>query len=84
MLGSDDTQGIQECFMPDYTGWAVDPENPAEFRARLESLFAQSPADRTALAVTARGYARQNFEPRRQATAYIELFERLLRNRQPA
>lgn len=79
-----DTQGIQECFMPDYTGWAVDPENPADFRARLESLFAQSPADRTALAVTARGYARQNFEPRRQAAAYIELFERLLRNRQPA
>jgi glycosyltransferase involved in cell wall biosynthesis len=79
-----DTQGIQECFMPGITGWATDPENPWDFRARLEQLFAQPPAERAALAATARGYARQNFDPQLQANAYIELFERLLRNRQPA
>jgi len=73
--------GIQECFIEGETGWMVAQGDLAGFRAALAVLAADSPAQRAGRAARAREFARTAFDPARQVTAYIELFELLIRRR---
>lgn len=70
-------QGIEECFVPDKTGWAIRRDDRPAFRSTLTRLMAMSPAARAELAAAARAYARETFDPTRQVTAYLDLFARL-------
>lgn len=72
-----EAQGIRECFLPDDTGWAIPRGDHAGFRAALQRLFAETPADRARRAAAARMAARVTFDPARQVGAYLELFGRL-------
>lgn len=74
-----EAQGIEECFVPEQTGWMIERDNRAAFRQQLVRLCETLPTVRARLAETARGHARCYFEPRRQMYAYLELFGRLLR-----
>jgi glycosyltransferase involved in cell wall biosynthesis len=72
-------QGIEECFVPGRTGWAIPRDDRAAFRSSLLSLLRLEPADRASRAAAARDYARRTFAPDRQVAAYLELFHRLHR-----
>jgi glycosyltransferase involved in cell wall biosynthesis len=70
-------QGIEECFVPGRTGWAIARGDRAAFRAALQPLIRASPDDRRQLAAAARTYARTTFDPARQVEAYLNLFRGL-------
>jgi glycosyltransferase involved in cell wall biosynthesis len=72
-----EAQGIDECFLPGRTGWAIAPGDRPAFRAAVERLIADPPDRRAARSAEARAYALEKFDPARQAAAYFELFERL-------
>ena len=72
-----EAQGIQECFIPGRTGWAVARNDRAAFRAILTRRLHDSASDRKAAAASARAFARDRFDPERQVAAYLQLFQRL-------
>jgi glycosyltransferase involved in cell wall biosynthesis len=72
-----EAQGIEECFVPGRTGWAIPAGDRAAFRIALEGLVAEPPDLRGARAAEARAFARATFDPARQTAAYLELFQRL-------
>lgn len=71
-------QGIEECFLPNYTGWVVPRDDRAGFRDILAQLLARLDADRPTLAATARARARSLFDPDCNVQAYLELFRQLI------
>jgi glycosyltransferase involved in cell wall biosynthesis len=73
-----EAQGIGECFVPDRTGWIIPRHDRAAFQAALTHRFADSPSARAAIAAAARAYARETFDPGRQAASYLALFRDLL------
>jgi glycosyltransferase involved in cell wall biosynthesis len=81
-----DAQGIGECFIPGATGWTIARGDLPGFRAAVCRLAAEGPAGRAARAASAREFARTEFSPGRQVSAYLDLFERILRDgpRSPA
>jgi glycosyltransferase involved in cell wall biosynthesis len=70
-------QGMDECFIPNHTGWSIPRGDRAGFNAALLRLAGESPAARAGRALTARAYARKAFDPQRQVAAYLDLFARL-------
>lgn len=70
-------QGIEECFVPGRTGWAISRDDRGAFRAALLPLLTPDPADRADRAAAARAYARSTFAPERQVQAYLDLFKQL-------
>ena len=70
-------QGIEECFRPGRTGWAIARDDRAAFRVAVVHCMRASPATRSALAAEAQAYARENFDSARQVQAYLQLFQRL-------
>ena len=68
-------QGIEECFIPGRTGWAIPRDDRAAFRAALLRLASAPPAERHDRAAQARTYARTTFDPARQVAAYLDLFQ---------
>jgi glycosyltransferase involved in cell wall biosynthesis len=70
-------QGIEECFLPGYTGWAIPREDRAAFCAAVVNLLDKSAADRAAIAAAARERARSLFDPDCNVQAYLDLFRRL-------
>lgn len=70
-------QGIAECFVPERTGWVIPRGHPNAFRAALLRLINAPAAERDALALAAKAFARRTFDPERQVAAYLELFTRL-------
>jgi glycosyltransferase involved in cell wall biosynthesis len=70
-------QGIEECFVPNRTGWAIARGDRAAFRAALQPLIDATPDARREIAAAARHYARTTFDPVRQVDAYLSLFHRL-------
>lgn len=79
-----EAQGVRECFIAGETGWAIPRGDPAAFRTILQRLFAAAPGERAARSSIARSAARQTFDPERQVTAYLDLFERLRADTRPA
>jgi glycosyltransferase involved in cell wall biosynthesis len=71
------TQGMEECFIPHLTGWAIPREDADGFRAAILALARESESARTKRSITAQSFARETFEPQRQVAAYLELFARL-------
>ncbi len=72
-----EAQGIQECFIPGRTGWPIARDDRVAFRAALTRRITESPTSRLAAAASARAFARETFDPARQVTAYLNLFNRL-------
>lgn len=72
-------QGIEECFLPGRTGWAIPRNDREAFRQALHDRLRASPSERAEVAALARRYARETFAPDRQVAAYLDLFQRLLR-----
>jgi glycosyltransferase involved in cell wall biosynthesis len=75
-----EAQGIQECFVPGRTGWAIARGDRVAFRAMLTRRMTDEPEVRTATAANARAFARETFDPARQVAAYLRLFDRLAQN----
>jgi glycosyltransferase involved in cell wall biosynthesis len=69
--------GVDECFVPGRTGWAIARGDRLSFRAAVERLMADTADERAARAREARAFAQERFDPARQAAAYFELFEKL-------
>jgi glycosyltransferase involved in cell wall biosynthesis len=78
-----DAQGIGECFISGHTGWVIPRDDRLAFHAALAPLFQLSNSARGELASAARSYARTSFDPARQVTAYLDLFDRLHPRAQP-
>lgn len=72
-----EAQGMSECFIPGETGEVISRGDADAFRAAVLRFARLSPAERTALAARARAFARDRFDPIRQARAYLDLFSRL-------
>jgi glycosyltransferase involved in cell wall biosynthesis len=72
-------QGIDECMVPERTGWVIERGDRAAFRLALERLAADPPDIRAARAAEASAFARSEFDPARQVSAYLDLFSRLLK-----
>jgi glycosyltransferase involved in cell wall biosynthesis len=70
-------QGIAECCVPGETGFVIPRGDHAAFRAALTRLIREPAADRARRAARARAFARETFDPQRQAAAYLGLFEKL-------
>jgi len=70
-------QGIEECFIPGRTGWAIGRDDRAAFRAAVQHIVAATPEARHLMAAEARDYARHTFDPGRQVAAYLTLFREL-------
>ena len=69
-------QGIEECFIPGRTGWAVRRDDRDAFRAALLRLIETPASAHTALAAEAQAYVRDTFDSGRQVAAYLDLFAR--------
>lgn len=70
-------QGMEECFVPGETGWAIPPDDTERFRATILRL-AREPKDIHAVrAAKARAFARTTFDPATQVSSYLALFSRL-------
>jgi glycosyltransferase involved in cell wall biosynthesis len=76
-------QGIQECFLPEETGWMIRRGDAEAFRAALERLMSFAPSARLELSAKARRFARETFDPSRQVESYLDLFARLTRPAAP-
>jgi glycosyltransferase involved in cell wall biosynthesis len=70
--------GVRECFVEGSTGWMVEHGDNSGFRSALALLAADTPAVRSARSEAARAFARRSFDPGRQVTAYLSLFDSLL------
>jgi glycosyltransferase involved in cell wall biosynthesis len=70
-------QGIEECFVPGQTGWAIARNDRASFRAAVNQVAAATPESRHVMTTGARDYARHTFDPGRQVAAYLDLFREL-------
>lgn len=70
-------QGMEECFVPGETGWAVPRGDDRAFQSRLLALMTEPEASRRSRADAARRYARETFDPDRQVESYLHLFQRL-------
>jgi glycosyltransferase involved in cell wall biosynthesis len=70
-------QGMEECFIPNQTGWALARDQPDAFRAAIFRLAGDSATVRAERAAVARSFARETFDPRRQVVAHLDLFARL-------
>jgi glycosyltransferase involved in cell wall biosynthesis len=73
-------QGMEECFMPNETGWAIPRGNADAFRAAIVRLAGESAESRAQRSAAAQAFARKTFDPDRQVAAYLGLFARLTRN----
>ena len=71
-------QGMEECFIPEKTGWAIPPSDAPGFRAAILRLAHESAADRAERSAAARTFARNAFDPKRQVAAYVDLLQQLL------
>ncbi len=71
-----DTDGVAETFRDRETGLLVPAGDTARFTAALAELLGQA-GRRAAMGAAARAWARTQFEPARQVSAYLALFERL-------
>ena len=65
--------------MPEETGWAIPRGDHAAFRAALERFMSEPPEKRAARRALAMQAARLTFDPARQVTAYLGLFEGLIK-----
>jgi glycosyltransferase involved in cell wall biosynthesis len=72
-----EAQGVRECFVPGRTGWAMARGDRTSFRAAVTRLMGDSPEVRAIRAAEARAFAREKFDPGRQAAAYFRLFDKL-------
>jgi glycosyltransferase involved in cell wall biosynthesis len=72
-------QGMAECCVPNDTGFVIPSGDRAAFLAAIRRLAAEPAAARAQRAARARAFARERFDPARQALAYLELFQRLIR-----
>jgi glycosyltransferase involved in cell wall biosynthesis len=72
-----EVQGIDECFLPDRTGWVVARDDRDAFRRALTQRMSEPSSTRAERAAAARSYAREMFDPQRQVAAYLDLFARL-------
>src|SRR5688500_7876166 len=52
-------QGMEECFIPNQTGWAIPPNDSAGSRATLIRLANESPASRDSRSADERSFARE-------------------------
>lgn len=73
-----DAQGMSECFSPGQTGWTIPREQPQAFREALLRLVREPAEARSARSAAARAFARHTFDPARQVSAYLTLFQELL------
>jgi glycosyltransferase involved in cell wall biosynthesis len=71
-------QGMEECFIPDETGWVISRGDHAGFRAAILRLAEESTVGNAERSTAARAYAHRTFDPDRQIAAYLDLFQRLL------
>jgi glycosyltransferase involved in cell wall biosynthesis len=70
-------QGVAECGVPGETIFVPPLGNRAAFRSALARLLADPPDARARRAMQARAFARDTFDPERQSTAYLMLFQKL-------
>jgi glycosyltransferase involved in cell wall biosynthesis len=70
-------QGMEECFRPNESGWAIPPSDLTGFRQALIQLAHEPAPARAARALAAQTFARDTFDPQRQVAAYLALFARL-------
>ena len=73
-----DARGVRECLQPGVTGEVVPAGDIPAHRAALLP-YLEDPALRARAGTAAVLFARQAFEPARQARAYLDLFEKLLK-----
>ncbi len=78
-----DVGGVSECCLPGITGDIVPSGDSQAFGAALNRWLGDE-ALRRATAPLARQFARDAFDPTRQAAAYLKLFERLQTGRRGA
>ena len=71
-----DVGGAAECFHDGVSGILVPEGDRGRFAEALTALLADT-ARRAAMSAAARAWARGRFDPGRQVSAYLELFERL-------
>lgn len=71
-------QGISECFVPGRTGWTIPRDDRAAFRGTLTRRMSEPAIAHAERSADARAFARQTFDPARQAAAYLELFRNLI------
>jgi glycosyltransferase involved in cell wall biosynthesis len=76
-------QGIEECFVPGDTGWAIARDDRGAFHAALLRLIALPSAARVELAARASAYAREQFDAAANVRRYLNLFSRLIARRSP-
>jgi glycosyltransferase involved in cell wall biosynthesis len=69
--------GIRECFIEGRTGWMLEQGDFDGFRDALARLLRDTPGERSARAAEARAFARESFDPARQVSAYVSLFQSL-------
>ncbi len=70
-------QGIDECFVPDHTGWTIARDDRDAFRRRVLDVIALPPAARATLSAAAAHHARDTFDPDRNVQRYLDLFAQL-------
>ncbi|HEY1849363.1 MAG TPA: glycosyltransferase [Opitutaceae bacterium] len=70
--------GIRECFLEGRTGWMLEHGDADGFREAVARASAGSPESRAARSEEASQFARNAFDPARQVSAYMSLFESLL------
>jgi glycosyltransferase involved in cell wall biosynthesis len=70
-------QGMEECFIPGETGWAIPRDDRAKFRELVRQLAGEPAGVRAKRSAAARAFARDTFDPPRQVQAYLDLFHRL-------
>lgn len=73
-----DAQGMQECFVPGRTGWAIAQGDRPAFRERLLSWMMESQTEGRERSIEARNFARSTFDSQNQIAAYLRLFESLV------
>jgi glycosyltransferase involved in cell wall biosynthesis len=71
-------QGISETFVPGRTGWEIARGARDEFRATVIKLAGDSVSSRALRAAEAKAFAHATFDPDRQVSAYLALFEQLV------
>jgi glycosyltransferase involved in cell wall biosynthesis len=73
-----EAQGIRECFVPGRTGWAIAQGDRGAFRDTLTRRISEPAVAHAERAADARAYARKTFDPARQVSAYLDLFQRII------
>jgi glycosyltransferase involved in cell wall biosynthesis len=74
-----EAQGMDECCLPDDTGFVIPRGDRAAFLAAVRRLASEPAPARAQRSERARAFARERFDPGRQAAAYLELFQRIIR-----